>query len=300
MLPYKSMRALLFILLSAILPACTGSETLQDAVSRAAAGHDATVGVSVRVENGPSVAVNDSIRYPVMSVFKFHVATAALNTLKLTDTPLNTEVILTRQQLPPATYSPLRDAHPDGEVRTSYRELIEYAVALSDNNACDVLIDFAGGIDSVASFVRSIGIDGFDLTQTERSMHESPERCYDNWSHPSSMTALLEKIYATDVLSPERRDFLRTVMESTTTGPDKLRAGVPQHLTLGHKTGHSDRRPDGVKPGDCDAGVVTLPDGRRLYIAVFIRDSRESDAANAAIIADIAAAACNFILRADD
>ena len=111
------------------------------------------------------------------------------------------------------------------------------------------------------------------------------------------MTAMLEKIYASDVLCPEHRDFLCAVMESTTTGPDKLRAGVPPHLTLGHKTGHSDRWPDGVKAGDADAGVVTLPDGRRLYIAVFIRDSRESDAVNAAIIADVAAAACRCMLR---
>lgn len=270
---------------------------MQDAVARAAAGHDASVGVSVRVENGPSAAVNDSIRYPLMSVFKFHVAAAALKTLERAGIPLDAGVTLSRRQLPPATYSPLRDAHPDGEVRTTYRELVEYAVALSDNNACDALIDFAGGIDSVAAFVRSIGIGGVVLTQTERSMHEDIDRCYDNWAHPSSMTAMLERIYASDALCSEHRDFLRAVMESTATGPDKLRAGVPAYLTLGHKTGHSDRRPDGVMIGDNDAGVVTLPDGRRLYIAVFIRDSRESDAENAAVIADVAAAACRFMLR---
>lgn len=282
---------------AALLTACTGGETLQDAVARAAAGRDATVGVSVRVENGPSAAVNDSVRYPLMSVFKFHVAAAALKTLERAQIPLCAGVTLSRRQLPPATYSPLRDAHPCGDVRTSYRELIEYAVALSDNNACDALIEFAGGIDSVAAFVRSIGIGGCGLTQTERSMHDDIVRCYDNWAHPSSMTAMLERIYASDVLSSEHRDFLRSVMESTTTGPDKLRAGVPAHLTLGHKTGHSDRRPDGVMIGDNDAGVVTLPDGRRMYIAVFVRDSRESDSANAAVIADVAAAACRWLLR---
>ena len=49
----------------------------------------------------------------------------------------------------------------------------------------------------------------------------------------------------------------------------------------------SDRSPEGVKTGDNDAGVITLPDGRRCYLAVFIKDSAESDTVNAATIAGI-------------
>ena len=42
-----------------------------------------------------------------------------------------------------------------------------------------------------------------------------------------------------------------------------------------------------MKIADNDAGFVLLPDGRRYYIAVFVSDSYETDAVNAAIIAAV-------------
>jgi hypothetical protein len=57
-----------------------------------------------------------------------------------------------------------------------------------------------------------------------------------------------------------------------------------------HKTGHS-ATVDGVTFGTNDIGLVRLPDGRRLAIAIFITDSRADDAARDAVMARIAKAA---------
>lgn len=57
-----------------------------------------------------------------------------------------------------------------------------------------------------------------------------------------------------------------------------------------HKTGSSGTR-DGVTAATNDIGLITLPDGRRLAIAIFISDSKADDATRDAVIARIAKAA---------
>jgi beta-lactamase class A len=42
-----------------------------------------------------------------------------------------------------------------------------------------------------------------------------------------------------------------------------------------------------LKAGDNDMGFVRLPDGSRYSIAVFVKDSKEDDKTNAALIAAI-------------
>jgi hypothetical protein len=49
-----------------------------------------------------------------------------------------------------------------------------------------------------------------------------------------------------------------------------------------------ERLDDGTKIGDNDTGVIYLPNGKLCFLAIFIKDSRESDQTNAQIIADIA------------
>ena len=56
---------------------------------------------------------------------------------------------------------------------------------------------------------------------------------------------------------------------------------------MAHKTGSSDRTPQGIKIADNDIGIGFLPDGRSYIITVFIADSGLDDKANAALTAEI-------------
>lgn len=238
------------------------------------------------------VTLNDGECYPLMSVFKYHVAVAVLKKMEQARIALDDTSHIHASQMHEQTYSPLRELYPQTDFVITYADLLRYSVSESDNNACDILIDRAGGIAAVDRFIRSLGITGFCLTETEDSMHADVENCYRNWMHPSAMVHLLEKVYLTDVLGSEYDAFLKSIMLATTTGADKLRAGIPRVLALGHKTGSSDRLADGTKIGDNDAGVIYLPDGRLCFIAVFVKDSKETDAENARLIARIAQAVC--------
>ena len=49
---------------------------------------------------------------------------------------------------------------------------INYMVSQSDNNACNWLIYFVGGIQNVNAFIKDLGIDQIRLIETEKSMEQ--------------------------------------------------------------------------------------------------------------------------------
>lgn len=72
-------------------------------------------------------------------------------------------------------------------------------------------------------------------------------------------------------------------------GPTESKASFPRTI-VGHKTGTSDTR-NGITYATNDIGLITLPDGRRLAIAIFVTDSKAAEATRDAVISGIAKAA---------
>lgn len=157
-----------------------------------------------------------------------------------------------------------------------------------NNNACDILFRYMGGTDVVDSYIRTLGITDFKIEATEEDMHKSFKHQYLNWTTPLAAVRVLEK-FRTETLFRDSayKEFLERIMVETVTGRDKLKAGLPPEVILGHKTGSSDRDESGIKAGDNDLGFVCLPDGGQYSIAVFVKDSGEDDKTNAALIAAI-------------
>lgn len=252
--------------------------------------YNAKIGVAIRFDNQETITVNDHIQYAMLSTFKFPLALAVLNTLDKNGLPLNTEIYVTASDLLPDTYSPLRDARPEGNFKIGINELLKYSISLSDNNACDILIKYLGGPAVIQNYLTISGISGITIIATEEMMHRTTNP-YLNQAHPSAAVKLLEKFVNKTLLSAPYQDFLEKIMLETTTGPDKLKGLLPSATPVGHKTGSSDRNANGQKAGDNDVGFIRLPDGRYFTIAVFIMDSAEDDKANALLIARIARSA---------
>ena len=76
-------------------------------------------------------------------------------------------------------------------------------------------------------------------------------------------------------------------MRTTKTFPTRLKGRLPAGTEVAHKTGSSGSR-DGVSAATNDIGIITLPDGRHLAVAVFLRDSKASAEARDAVIARVA------------
>jgi beta-lactamase class A len=79
-------------------------------------------------------------------------------------------------------------------------------------------------------------------------------------------------------------------MVDSTPGPKRLKGLLPAGTIVAHKTG-TDTTRNGVTAATNDVGIITLPDGRHLAIAVFVKDSTATQDAREATIAKAARAA---------
>ena len=250
-------------------------------------GKKAQVGVAVLYKDD-AVTVNNDDQYPLMSVFKFHIALAVLKKMEQEGIHLTAVVTLRPSDIDTKTWSPMYKKYKSKKITLSYGDLINYMVSQSDNNACNRLIYFVGGIQNVNAFIKDLGIDQIQLIETEKSMEQDIRKSYNNWSTPLSVAQLLRKVYTEKVLSDKHFAFLEKAMLASASGKDKFRAGLPKEIEVGHKTGMSYRTPEGVRMCDADVGVIYMPEGEKCYLAVLVKDSKESDAVNVKIMADIA------------
>ena len=85
---------------------------------------------------------------------------------------------------------------------------MQYSISQSDNNACDILIEYAGGIKHINDYIHRLSIDSFNLSETEDGMHSSFEAVYRNW-YSFPMVRLLRTADEKELFSnKELKDFL--------------------------------------------------------------------------------------------
>jgi len=235
--------------------------------------------------------LNPQARPPMQSVFKFPLAVSALHLVEQGKLSLDQSVrFLPADRILPHTHSPLQDKYPDANVEVPLRELLGLAVSQSDNVAADIVLRTIGGPAIVNRYMDSIGVTGFHLEDGEDGLALNAAAQYRNWFEPAGAAQLLRRISDNAPLTPEHTRILFTWMQDGATGLKRIRGDLPPGTIVMHKTGSSGTR-DGVTFATNDIGLITLPDGRRLAIAIFVSDSRADDDARDGVIARIAKAA---------
>ena len=251
----------------------------------------ATVGISVLgFENGSKYNKNSDKKLPMQSVFKFHIAAAVLDFVEKGKLSLDQKIVLDQSNLLENTWSPLRDKYPNGNKGVSLSEILEFTVAKSDNNGCDIMLKLLGGTQTVQKFMDSKGVKGFQIKYNEAEMHKDWNVQYENYSTTQSAVDVLKKFYDGKLLSKKSTDYLMKVMLSTSTGLNKLVEQLPKNTPVARKTGASGKNDSGLTGAENEIAIVTLPNGRHYAIAVFVSNSRESDATNCKMISDISKA----------
>lgn len=261
--------------------------TLQKQIRSILKDKKAMIGVAVLYNGKVTVSINNDQGYAMLSTFKFPLALVVCDYLDRQKLPLETEIYVSKTDLYPDTYSPLRDKQPEGDFHISIKELLRYCVSLSDNNACDILIRYIGGIEKLQQYITDLGFPDMAIVATETQMHQQTGNQALNRTRPSAAVLLFEQFLQKKLLSATYQDFLEQTLIETTTGANKLKGLLPSGTLVGHKTGSSDRNAAGLKIGDNDMGFVYLPNGKYFVIAVFIMDSMEDDDTNASVIARI-------------
>ncbi len=278
--------ALLFLLISAFTFAQTS--LLEQKINTILKNKKATVAVSVLgFENGFKYDKNADKKLPMQSVFKFHIAAAVLNFVDQGKLSLDQKVLLDKSNLLENTWSPLRDQYPGGNVEIPLSEVIEYTVARSDNNGCDILLKLLGGTQTVQKFMDSKGVKGFQIKYNEEAMHKDWNVQYENYSTTKSAVDALKKLYDGKLLSKKSTDYLMKVLWSTSTGLNKMVEQLPKNTPVARKTGASGKNNAGLTGAENEIGIVTLPNGKHYALAVFVSNSMETDAVNCRMISDI-------------
>ena len=262
---------------------------LRNQIERIASVAKGRVGVAAEVlETGESVSLNLHEQFPMQSVYKLPIAMAVL--AQVDNGKLNLEQ---QVRVEPADFvrigqhSPIRDKNPKG-VELSLRELLRFAVSESDGTASDVLLALVG-VEAVSKYLNDLGVNEIVVANSEKEIGRDWETQYRNWASPHGSVQLLRRLHERRGVSEQSQQLLYKFMTETPTGPKRLKGLLPKTAVVAHKTGTSGAS-KGVFAATNDIGLVTLPNGRHLAIAVFVSDSPADLVTREQVIAQIAKA----------
>jgi len=236
------------------------------ALGEIAAPAGGTVGfAALDLSSGRSLAWHEAEAFPMQSVFKLPVAIELLHQVDEKKLDLARVVALG-----PA------DARggPAGTMavpaKKTVRELLEAMLITSDNVACDKLLSLLGGPRAVDARLRALGIEHVTIRFSELDMHAGKG---DNVATPAAMVALLAKVARREAgLSAASASLLEDVLSRVATGQQRIKGALPPRTPVAHKTGTSDTR-GGKTDATNDVGLITLPNGHRAAVAVFVHAS---------------------------
>ena len=254
-------------------------------ISQAARGR---VGVKATVlETGESVALNGNQQFPMQSVYKFPIAMAVLAQVDRRKLKLDQKIRVEASDV--LQGSRILDEKSQGR-EFSLAEILKYMVSESDNTASDVLLRQVGEPMIVTEYLRGLGINNIVVANTEKELGQDTAVQYRNYATPDAAVVLLRAFYEGKGLSKSSQALLLQLMTQTTTGPKRIKGLLPNGTVVAHKTGTSSTV-KGVTAATNDVGLVTLPNGRHMAIAVFVSDSGANDTVREEVIAKVAKAA---------
>lgn len=264
-------------------------DSLRLQISQIAQTAKGIVGISIEnLESGDTLSLNGTYHCPMQSVFKFPIALTILNQVDKGTLSLEQKLHISKSVLSDTnTWSPLRDKCSTRDTDITINELLQFMVSESDNIACDILLEKAGGPKQVEDFIHSLRVSGIAIAATEKEMHTNNSLQYKSWCEPIEMTHLLKLFYEGKCLSKASTDYLMKIMIETTTGAQRIKGLLPSGTVVAHKTGSSGTK-DGFTPATNDAGIITLPNGKHLIVTAFVTDSKASDSTRDVAIAQIA------------
>ena len=293
----QEMRHTVLLFLVVVAGAATGqTHKLFDAVTRITSTMKADIGVAIyNLETGDTLSVNGGHHYPMQSVYKFHLALAVLDLVDRGKLSLQQEIFVSKDDLRPDTWSPMRDQYPDGNMKLRLGEVLAYTTAQSDNNGCDILFRLIGGPGVVQDYLRRIGVNDVSIKATEFEMAQGWDVQFSNWTTPVAAAKLLAQFYQGQLLKKDTGDFLMRILTETTTGPKRLKGMLPAQTSVAHKTGTSGTSGEGIMAAVNDIGIVaSKKNGQAFVIVVFVSNTFEELAASEQIIASVAKAAWDF------
>lgn len=283
------------------------SRELEQAIVALGRSFNGEVGIAVHdIDQGWTVSWNGERYFPQQSVSKLWVALTVLDAVDRGQLNLNQNVLVTQDDFV-VFHQPMRSQVGANGYQTTLAYLLEQAMTRSDNLANDKMLWTAGGPEAVRSFFRRNDLEGLRFGPGERLLQsgiagmewnqryaagrrfytaranvpaEIRRRSMDSYiadpidgATPNGMVEALGRLQRGELLSARSTQIVLSAMQRSRTGPQRLRAGVPDGWRFGHKTG-TGQNFQGRTAGYNDVGIITTPDGRHYAVAVLIGSTR--------------------------
>jgi beta-lactamase class A len=269
------------------------NQELQKPLEQIASAAKGKVGVAaVVLESGETVSLNPNDHFPMQSVYKLPISMAVMKQVDAGKINLEQKVRVTKDDFGSrGQHSPIRDQNPNG-VEMNVSDLLRYAISESDGTASDVLMRLAGGPGAIQAYLSELKITDMIVLNTEKELEQDWQTQYRNWASPEAAVALLRALHERRGLSESSQALLLKYMIESTPGQKRLKGLLPVGTIVAHKTGTSGSR-KGITAATNDIGIITLPNGKHLAIAVFVSDSPADEATREGVIAKSAKATWN-------
>ncbi|ODA66637.1 Beta-lactamase OXY-2 precursor [Methyloligella halotolerans] len=217
-------------------------------------------------------------RFPMCSTFKYLAAGAVLKRVDEGKASLDEKIPITKADM--LEYAPVTEKHIGEEM--SLEALCEAIVTWSDNPAANLVLKRLGGPEAVTEFARSLGDEVTRLDRYELALNDVPPGDTRDTTSPRAMANNLDRLVRTDALSDASRRQLIAWLVDNHTGDNRIRAGLPKDWKVGDKTG------TGPRGSTNDVGVAWPPDGKPVFIAVYLTDTEMPIAKREAVLASVA------------
>jgi beta-lactamase class A len=276
------------------------------------------IGVAaIHIESGWRTAWRGGETFPMASVAKLPMALALMRMVDSGRVRLDSVVPLGPEHHRPGPSVVYHRSRRDSVGPTLHR-LVDAALTMSDNTACDRLLSVAGGPGAADALMERLGLSDIDISSyegelilrwsgvdpgldsgwTRAKMYESMKlagrEAYQraeaqlvddttDAARPEALARLLVLLQQGRILSPAATDTVLSIMSRARTGRGRIPGRLDTNLVIAHKTGS-------ISSVANDVGIVTLPDGTHLAIAVLIKGARVGNGTRDRVIAEIAQA----------
>ena len=217
---------------------------LEQQLSYLVANKSADVGIAaIDLKTGESISIRGDAPFPMASTVKVGVAALYL-----------------------AQVDHGRRSLDDTISGVPVRSLMARMIIHSDNRATDILLKDLGGPSALHDWLKDNGVSGLRVDRTIAQLLGDRRDLWDrrDSATPHAMVDLLGRIYRAELIKPASRNYLLDLMSRCETGKNRMKALLPNGTPVEHKTGTLNGLAD-------DVGFITLPDGRRIAIAIFTR-----------------------------
>jgi beta-lactamase class A len=200
-------------------------------------------------------------RFPMCSTFKVLTVAAVLARVDRAEEQLDRRIPFGASDL--LEYAPVTRARAH-EGSLTVAELCEASLVVSDNTAANLLLGTFGGPPALTAYARTLGDTKTRLDRNEPDLNQAVPGDERDTTTPEAMARDLESLLLGKALSRSSRERLSAWMSASTTGLQRLRAGVPTSWRVADKTG------SGLENTTNHVAILWPPERKPIVVAAYL------------------------------